>query len=280
LKTTIKERIKLALDRSGKSLTDLARHMGLQQPSVSGVLNREGELDSLKYLEAASELTGYSFDWLHTGEGAEKKEFGETAVVQEVGIQYLNGKSIRPVTVTVDPAGQEMVTYVPVKAQAGYPRGYGDPHFIETLPAFNLPGVIKDGTYRMFEVAGDSMLQLGSKGLHNGDIVIAKYVEDIFEMKDNRVYVVVGSEGIAIKRVINRLKAKDKNEACLVMMSDNKNGQHDTYTLRPGQISEVWEARRMISADFSFDTNLYEILGDLQAQTAMLKDEVNKLKKK
>jgi len=38
------------------------------------------------------------------------------------------------------------------------------------------------------------------------------------------------------------------------MLSDNKNGQHPTYRLKPKQIKEIWEATRLISADFSFDT--------------------------
>jgi len=79
------------------------------------------------------------------------------------------------------------------------------------------------------------------------------------------------------KRVLNRLK--DKEDPALVMLSDNKNGQHPTYRLKPKQIKEIWEATRLISADFSFDTNLYEILGDLQAEQARMKEQLEDLKK-
>lgn len=66
---TIRERIKLALDRAGKTQQDLADYLNIRKGSVSAVLNRDTEFDSLKYLEATEVLTGYSFDWLRTGNG-------------------------------------------------------------------------------------------------------------------------------------------------------------------------------------------------------------------
>lgn len=273
---TIQERIKLALSRSGKSQTDLAKRLDKHTGTVSEMLSKESDIDSIAYVRATAELTGFSFEWLRTGEGPEQGS--ELTIVQESSNKYLEGKDVRPVTVTVNPSGEELVSYVPVKAQAGYMKGYGDPHYIERLPAFTLPGVVKNGTFRMFEVDGDSMLQLGNKGLRSGEIVIARYVEDIFDMKDNRVYVVISTEGTAIKRVLNRLR--DKENPCLVMTSDNKNGQHPSYILKPKQIKEVWEAKRYISSDFSFDTNLYEILGDIQVEQARLKEKVDELSRK
>jgi len=282
LKTTKKERIKLALDRSGKNISDLARHMGLAQPSVSGVLNREGDLDSLKYLEATADLTGYLFDWLRTGEGPETKRASldnllDSLEVHENTTNYLQGKVIRPITVVVNQQGKELMSFVPVKAQAGYMKGYGDPKFMERLPAFSLP-ILKDGSYRMFEVDGDSMLQIGGGGLHDGDIVIAQYLEDIFSIRDNRVYVVISTEGVVVKRLLNRLK--DKENPILVCNSDNKNGQHEAIILRAHEILEVWELKAFISRQLSFSTDLWEVLNDLQVQLALMKDKVGDLETK
>lgn len=296
----IGERIRQILAEQKLTDKDVAGWLGITPQRLSQKF-KDDIWDSISEIETISTKTWISTEWLISGTGPKKHDdyfeliqycdvhgyeylrdlmFGkeEELVLAEPGKEYLTGKDIRPITVTVSPAGQELVTYVPVKAQAGYMKGYGDPHFIERLPAFTLPGVVKDATYRMFEVDGDSMLQLGNKGLRSGEIVIAKYVEDIFDMKDNRVFVVISTEGIAIKRVINRLR--DKQDPCLVMTSDNKNGQHPTYVLKPKQIKEVWEAKRFISADFSFDTNLYEILGDLQAEQAILKQKVDELSSK
>lgn len=277
---SINERIKLIMDRQGLGDKALAGAMGLTRGRVSQIF-KAGVWDNMKQLKVVADFLGYPVAYLISGKEEDlidtEVEFTPTVVSDSAVAAYLDGKNIRPITVTVSPSGQELVTYVPVKAQAGYMKGYGDPHFIEHLPAFTLPGVVKDATFRMFEVDGDSMLQLGNKGLRNGEIVIARYVEDIFDMKDNRVYVVISTEGTAIKRVINRLR--DKDTPCLVMASDNKNGQHPNYILKPKQIKEVWEAKRYISGDFSFDTNLYEIIGDLQAEQAKLKLKVDELGK-
>lgn len=268
----------MALSRAGKSQSELAKRLGKQTGTVSEMLGKDTDIDSIQYVQATAELTGYRFEWLRTGNGPET-EAEPTSEVNDVSIKYLNGDHVRPVAVTVSASGQELVSYVPVKARAGYMRGYADPHFIERLPAFSLPGVIKDqATYRMFEVEGDSMRQLGNKGLISGDIIIARYVEDVFTVRDNRVYVVITPEGIAIKRILNRLK--DKESPCLVMMSDNKSGDYATYLVKPKQILEVWEAKKVISSDFSFDTDLYQIIGDIQAEQAKLKEELHTLKQK
>lgn len=267
-------RIKRALEQTGVSQEKLASTLGVSRSAVSERLAGEKEIDSYEFISVVSKLTGFEFWWLAQGEGEDPGK----GVAEDPQGEFLSGTSIRPVTVTVDAAGNELVSYVPVKAQAGYMRGYGDAQYVERLPAFSLPALAKNGTYRMFQVDGPSMQQLGGKGLKDGDIVIAQYVEDIFDLRDNRVYVVVSTEGIAIKRVLNRLK--DKESPCLVMMSDNKNGEHPNYLLKPKQILEVWEAKKYISADFSFDTDMYQILAELQVEQARLKEKLNELGKK
>lgn len=273
-------RIKKALEDAGVPQEKFAEKLGITRAAVNERLNKELDIDSYSFINAVTELTGKSREWLYWGDGPNWDSFLATKEIRfssEVNEPYLSGAEIRPITVTVDAAGNELVSYVPVKAQAGYMRGYGDAQYVERLPAFSLPALAKNGTYRMFQVDGPSMQQLGGKGLKDGDIVIAQYVEDIFDLRDNRVYVVVSTEGIAIKRVINRLK--DKESPCLVMMSDNKNGEHPNYLLKPKQILEVWEAKKYISADFSFDTDMYQILAELQVEQARIKEELQKLRK-
>lgn len=284
---TRNERILEVLKNAGKSQTDLAHKLGLTRATVSQRLNGEKDIDSIEFLEAVSHLTRKPLSFLITGtesmlvDAQIAQDFNDETVrrlsVAEVGEDYLHGKGIRPVVVTVGASGDELVTFVPVKAQAGYMRGYADPHYIEQLPAFSLPALAKNATYRMFQVDGPSMQQLGGKGIREGDIVIAQYVEDIFSLRDNRVYVIVSTEGIAIKRVINRLR--DKESPCLVLMSDNKNGEHPNYLLKPKQILEVWEAKKFISSDFSFDTDMYQILAELQVEQAKLKEQLEGLNK-
>lgn len=68
---TIKDRITIALDRTDKSRRDIAKSMGLAASTVNSMLSKD-DIDSIKYLKAVEELTGYRFEWLRTGVGPEK----------------------------------------------------------------------------------------------------------------------------------------------------------------------------------------------------------------
>ncbi len=130
----------------------------------------------------------------------------------------------------------------------------------------------------MFQVDGDSMLQLGGGGLHDGDIVIAQYTEDILSIRDNRVYVIVSVDGIFVKRCLNRLK--EQQNPLLVCNSDNKNGQHPPRILHAHEILEVWELKAFYKQDSSsFNTDLWQVLSDLQFQQAVMNDKIKDLEK-
>lgn len=287
---SINERIKLIIDRSGLNQKEAAEWFGFTPGRLSQKL--KGEIwDSVQELQQISKHTGYNLDWIVTGEGEEKitdisidkgtppvhipqqSRVSAARVNDEAG-EYLGGKKIRVVTVAVDRKDRELMSYVTVRAQAGYMKGHDDPHYIEKLPAFSLP-ILKDGSYRMFEVDGESMYQIGGGGLHNGDIVIAQYLEDIFTMRDNRVYVVVSKDGVVVKRCLNRLK--EKENPVLVCKSDNKNGQHPDIILRPHQIVEVWELKAYISKQLSFATDMWQMLNDVQVQVALMDEKIKRI---
>ena len=82
----VKERISIALERSNKSQRDLAKFMGLSSPTVSSMLSKD-DIDSVKYLKAVEDLTGYRFEWLRTGKGPEKKD-AQTTGTEEPNLDY------------------------------------------------------------------------------------------------------------------------------------------------------------------------------------------------
>lgn len=272
---TRNQRLSFALDQSRIGQTGLSEELGTSASNISKRL-RGDEIDSLDFIRAVSRLTGYAFEWLADGTGPEREsdDVAFMGVNDADNAEYLSGKVVRPITVTVDKSGRELITYVQVKAYAGYKRGFGDPNFIEKLPAFNLPNLPQGKTFRMFEADGDSMLQLGGGGLHDGDAVIGEYVEDIFSLKDNRVYIVVTTDGVLIKRVINRLTSDEK---ILVLTSDNKNGQYPNIIIHPREILEVWEFKALISRQLSFHTDLYQLINDLQVEQALIRAKVNEV---
>lgn len=180
--------------------------------------------------------------------------------------QQQEAEELRVLVISENAQGNENIIHVPIKAQAGYLNGYGDPEFIDTLPAYRLPGV-SHGTYRSFEIQGDSMLPLAS-----GTIIIGQYVESWREIKNNQTYILVTkNDGIVYKRVINRVK----NKGILVLLSDNP--EYAPYQIPMEEIQEAWSYYCHLSnAGSEQKNNLDQLLQTMEE----LKTEVSALKEK
>lgn len=206
-----------------------------------------------------------------------------TTIINEFDINpdYLFGKSpemIRPKhtalqnysgipqVIAVNEQGDENVVYVPIKARAGYLNGYGDAEYIETLPSFHMPH-LTNGTYRCFEVQGNSMVRT----FFDGDLVFGKYVENLNDIKDGRVYIIVSlNDGIVLKRVINRIDERGK----LILKSDNKDGNYPTYTMDVEDIMEVWYVTMFASKQMPEPVDVYHRLHDLESKVVFLEEEL------
>lgn len=175
-----------------------------------------------------------------------------------------------PLVITLDTAGNENVVMVPVKARAGYLSGYGDPKFIQTLPAYRLPG-INNGTYRMFEVQGHSMVP----SLYDKDIVICSNVSQLKDIRNDRVHVVVTkTDGIVIKVVLNRIEKDGK----LILKSENIK-EKETYPpiiCNPDDILEIWYAVALISRNFRRSSEHYNRLVDVESRLTILEQKFKK----
>ena len=147
--------------------------------------------------------------------------------------------NLRILSISVDSQERENIELVPVKASAGYLNGYGDPEFISELPKFHLP-MFKQGTYRAFEIKGDSMLPL-----QPGSIIIGEYLENWNEIKIGETYVVISkSDGIVYKRA----GSKFKENKFIKLLSDNP--VYDPYTVPAEDVLEVWKSKAYISTSF------------------------------
>ncbi|MCI0921277.1 XRE family transcriptional regulator [Sphingobacterium rhinopitheci] len=178
-------------------------------------------------------------------------------------ISKSNASNLRVLSVTVDHDNKENIELVPVKATAGYLSGYGDPEYVKELPKFSLP-MFNQGTYRAFEIIGDSMLPLAS-----GSTVIGEYVEDWNNIKAGETYVVVSKEnGVVYKRV--GLKFKD--DKGLKLLSDNK--IYEPFWVPTEDILEVWKAKAYISTEFPEPTNESSI-ESLTAMMAQMQKTIN-----
>ncbi|WP_299822258.1 LexA family transcriptional regulator [uncultured Pontibacter sp.] len=176
-----------------------------------------------------------------------------------------NGGKLRVLAITVDENQRENIELVPYKASAGYLNGYADSEFIEELPRFKLPMLGTGGTYRAFEISGDSMLPIAS-----GTVIVGRFVEDWASIKDGTPCVIVSQkEGVVFKRIYNKIK----DASVLRLHSDNP--IYSPYEIGVEDVIEIWEAKSYISssfpiADLSLD-KLSSIVLDLQKEVQKLK---------
>lgn len=165
----------------------------------------------------------------------------------------------RPVLVTVDDRGGENIVAVDVKAAAGYVRNHTEPKFFSKLPAFKFPGArFRNGTFRAFEIEGDSM----EETLRPGDWVITRFIDDFGSIKEGYIHVILLKDSIVVKRVLNRVSERGK----LVLISDNED--YRPYEVEAGDVREIWRLVCKITFDFTNKRS------DLQVQINHLKDDV------
>ncbi len=165
-------------------------------------------------------------------------------------------------------AGNNEIPFVPVKAAAGYLAGYSDPEYIDELNTFTLP-MLTTGTYRAFEIVGDSMLPTPS-----GSIIIGEMTAGPEDVKSNQTYIIVSrNEGIVYKRVMKNGKSKGK----LTLVSDNN--AYQPYSVNLTDVLEIWKASMVISkanVQPRWDVNqLANVVSSLQDQVANLKNKMN-----
>jgi len=182
----------------------------------------------LELLQKMAALAGLSVDVLIGKDISQLKEYEKKS---------LNSKEV--LVVTVDGEERNNIELVPHKAAAGYLNGYADPEYIKELPRFRLP-ILNQGTYRAFEITGDSMLPILP-----GTIVIGEWVENLKHLKNGKSYVLVTDrEGIVYKRVFNYLDENGK----LFLVSDNR--QYAPYQIDATDVIEAWSAKAYISVQF------------------------------
>jgi transcriptional regulator with XRE-family HTH domain len=132
--------------------------------------------------------------------------------------------------ILLDQDGNDMVELIPLKASAGYLRGYADPDYIEKLPQMRLP-FLPTGKHRAFPIKGDSM-----PPIKEGSFVIGKFIEKAEDVKLGSTYVIVTKDdGLSYKRIMSF----NKKEGSFELHSDNK--IYQPYKVKLSEILEIWE---------------------------------------
>ncbi|MCB0645719.1 MAG: LexA family transcriptional regulator [Saprospiraceae bacterium] len=194
-----------------------AKAIGVHRQSINRILQGDGEA-TISMLESVIEIFHVNPNYLMTGEGEMFRE---------------SENEIEPT-----------IAYVPYKAFAGYSHQFQEDAFLGQLQYFSLPDSrFKDGTFRCFEINGDSMLPT----FLSGDKVVCSLVYNVYYeqlIKSNHHYVVVTNEDVLLKRVVNDIK---ENKS-IQLVSDN-----DTFpplNCSIDQIKEVWKVEMRLTQDF------------------------------
>ncbi len=262
---TIDEKIKAIINHFQLNNFSFSKRIGVTGTTIDSIVNGRPQADGSRkktkpgydVLSAIIEEFNINPDYL----------FGRSTVMLKDDVSLIQTYSGVPQVIAVNQDNEENVVYVPIKARAGYLDGYGDTEYIETLPSFHMPQ-LTNGTFRCFEVQGNSMVRT----FFDGDLVFGKYVENLSEVKDGRVYVIVSkNDGIVLKRVINRSDKRGK----LILKSDNKDGNYPTYTIDIEDIMEVWYVTMFASKQMPEPVDVYDRLHELESQLFELKESIN-----
>lgn len=218
----IRKQLKLTQEQFGNEL-------GIKR-SLVGAYEEDRAEPRLELLQKMAGMAGLTVDHLI---GCDLTDELNSAGLKD----YTRGNNV--LVVSVDDEKKENIELVPHKAAAGYLNGYADPEFVKELPKFKLP-ILSSGTYRAFEISGDSMLPILP-----GTIIIGEYVDNLKNLKNGKTYVLVTNrEGIVYKRVFNYLDESGK----LFLVSDNR--QYAPYQIDGEDVIEVWSAKAYISVQF------------------------------
>lgn len=217
--------LKKLLDDSGLTIYAIAGKIGISHVTLGNILDNKS-IPRIDTIITLAKFFGVTVSEL----------IGESSGVKD-GIQ----------TVVIDTKGEELIATIPYKARAGYIQGHNDKEYIEDLPVTILPEKkFKSKTTRCFEIAGDSM----EPTLRDRDYVYATLVQSDgwVDLKENRVHILVTTDGIVIKRVLNI-----KEGGYFFCLSDNPSTT--PFRIFYKEVIEVWEARRRMTADFGRKTD-------------------------
>lgn len=255
--------IKFLRKRRKHTQDEVAAQLNMKRSTLSGYENRVAQPG----VEVLLQFASYYHIAVDTLLKVDLTRLSETQLRQlENGEDvFIRGGNLRILASTVDPANEENIELVPVKAQAGYTRGFSDPEYISELQVFQLPFLSREKKYRTFQLQGDSMLPIPERSWVTGEFVL-----DWREVKTGEACIILtANEGIVFKIVENRI-GKD---GTLVLYSLNP--MYEPYSIRGGEIREIWRFVHFISQEIP-EPMVPE--NQLVRTVAMLKQEMDRLK--
>ncbi|MBK8671346.1 MAG: LexA family transcriptional regulator [Saprospiraceae bacterium] len=225
----VTERFILCLERLKekneiKSVRQFALSVDYHPQNLNDIMKGKRDV-TIELLKNATEIYNVNPQYIFTGMG--------NMFMDDDPSQH---PSIAPVSVS-----EEKIIYVPTSAHAGYTDQYNDPVFLEDLVSFSLPDYkFQHGTYRCFDIVGDSM----EPSLYAGDKVVCSFIDNnnfYSSARNNLVYVIVMDGSLVVKRIQNKVK----ENGSILLMSDNS--YYKPYEVHVDEIREIWHVEVKIS---------------------------------
>lgn len=256
--------IKQLRNRRKRTQDVVANELGMSRSTLNSYENGSIKNPTLEALMLFSKYFRLSIDTMVKVDLSKLSDF-QLSELERGNDVYVTGSRLRVIATTVDSQNRENIEVVPLKAKAGYKNGFADPEFIKKLPTFQLPFLLSDRKYRMFQISGDSMLPIPDKSW-----VIGEYVENWYDIKDGDAYVfLTQEEGLVFKVAVNQLKKK-KN-----LLLKSLNTLYQPYELHVGDIREVWKFCNYLSNELPENTFMKD---DVLSKILKLEQEVKSLK--
>ena len=229
------------MNHYGLSAYQLAKNLSYEGPQKLYKLvqnkSKPGYETLMDILDNYPELRA---EWLMRGAGPMLRSDAPAAAVP----QPVAGYPGHPYAVTVDVRGDEQISVVSTKAQAGYLVARDLEDTLQEMETIKVPGH-QGKSVRAFEVAGDSMLPTISPG----DIVIASFTERLDLIQPKHLYVVVTHDRLLVKRLRGPVK---KNEP-IELLSDNR--YYDPFLLPQKDLKELWQVNALLTGSIPANTN-------------------------
>lgn len=256
--------IKTLRNRRKRTQDVVAGELGMSRSTLNSYENGSIKNPTLEALMAFSKYFRLSIDTLVKIDLSKLSDF-QLSELERGNDVYVTGSRLRVIATTVDSQNKENIEVVPLKAKAGYKNGFADPEFIKKLPTFQLPLLLSDRKYRMFQISGDSMLPIPDKSW-----VIGEYLENWYDIKDGEAYIVLTQEeGLVFKVAVNQLRKK-KN-----LLLKSLNTTYQPYELHLGDIREVWKFCNYLSNELPENTFMKD---ELLSKILKLEQEVKSIK--
>lgn len=228
------QELRYKIEQAGYSFADIAMLLGISPQNLQNKLNNKDiKIGFLQDLARAINKSIYYFiepDDKNVQPIAKKDRLSQKEY-KDSGLRFRLAEPITLNELQAPDYRKGNILLVSIKARAGYLAGYGDRKWVEQLDIYSIPGCT-NGSYRMFELEGESMYPTFSPG----DFVVGRVETDSNSIKSDTIYIIVSrTEGIIIKRILNTNKTPGK----LLLGSDNP--AFKPLELDCSSIAEMWE---------------------------------------